>query len=297
MKTSPSSPHVSPPPNDIDCDRMAASLARSTSARAPDVGLLAKRRESTEVERLSNDGERLVPRAPFGVAELVRHRSSYLFFKSVIEADMAREPKGSTVSVVDLACGVGHGCATIAELPRTRVLGVDRSAAAIAYARQTYGRPNVEYDVADLWEYVTRIPVFEYVVSRGSLEHVPRGIELAASIRPRRRLMFDVPYAEPRGANPHHCIHDIREDAFVGFRNVEIFYEDLWGVVYDETRRPRRPNLIMCISSSDGVPPVRESLSFPVRAWRPETRLDRLRLLHERGVALGGRVKRAVTRA
>jgi hypothetical protein len=45
------------------------------------------------------------------------------------------------------------------------------------------------------------MPVFDYAVSRGVLEHMPDGLRLANGTRWRYRLLFDVPYDEPGEAN------------------------------------------------------------------------------------------------
>ncbi len=259
-------------------------------------GARAGRRLTPEEEEIFNAGERLIPGVSMGVAEVVRHRSSYLFFRRVLEADRERDVWRDSVSVADLGCGVGHGCALLAEIPGARVVGYDNSRTTLAYAESHYAAPNVDYELADLPDLVPRLPMFDYVVSRGSLEHVDDGIELARQVPRRLRLIFDVPYGEARGVNPHHRVHDVREDAFRDFPNSELFFQDLWGVVYDEVTKPRQPNMIVCISSADGLPAAAEGFTFPLPAWRPASPGDRLRFLQERGIVLGGRAKRRLTR-
>ena len=254
---------------------------------------MPRRPLTPDEEAIFNGGERLIPGVSMGVAEVVRHRSSYLFFKRVIEGDLAVRPEPrAPVMVADLGCGVGHGCCTIADIPDTRVVGFDNSPLTLDYASRYYARPNVAYELADLAELVPRMDEYDYVVSRGSIEHVDDGLELARSIPARCRVMFDVPYAEPRGVNPHHRVHDVREEAFAAFENAELFFQDLWGTMYDSAHTPRRPNMIMCVWTRADLPPVTERSSFPIRGWRPDSAAERLRLVYERGIVYGGRMKR-----
>lgn len=212
-----------------------------------------------------NEGERLIPNVTHNHNELVRHRSSYVFWRAVVELDLPglREP----VTIVDLGCGVGHGCVTLAEIPGTQVVGVDRSAESLEYAARYYARPNIDYMRADLVEYMPSMPPFDYAVSRNAMEHIPDGLELVRQSSWRQRLMFDMPYAEAEGVNPHHIVHDMQEDAFGRFEDAELFFQDLAGVTYDRRRKPERPNIIMCIASRPGLARVSRELCFPIDGW------------------------------
>ena len=272
----------------------------SSEAACGRIGTLpaVARRELTEEEQaIFNAGERLIPGVSMGVAELVRHRSSYLFFRRAIEDDLALLDPRAPITVADLGCGVGHGCCTIAEAPGTHVVGFDNSRQTLDYARRHYARPNVEYELADLAELMPRLREYDYVVSRGALEHVPRGLDLVRSIRARFRIMFDVPFGEAADANPHHQVHDVREDAFAGFADTELFFQDLWGTMYDRPHKPRRPNMIMSVMTRGVLPPLTSRLEFPIEPWRPAARRDELRLLLERAVVFGGMTKRRLSRA
>ena len=224
-----------------------------------------------ELEKaIYNEGERLIPFVTHDMAEVVRHKSSYAFFRMVIDSDRKQLRPATPATVVDLGCGVGHGCFDVAQARNTRVTGIDRSAECVRYAGMKYPAPNVEYRVEDLTAFVPRMPEFDYVISRGVLEHIPGGLDLAIKSRWRRRLMFDVPYDEPEG-NPHHLLLRLKEEQFAAFPRAELFYEDLQGVIYDAARKPPKPNMIMCVCSAEGLPSVGESLRFPLAAWSPET--------------------------
>lgn len=221
-------------------------------------------------QRIYNEGERLIPFVTHDMGEVVRHKSSYAFFRRVIETDRARLRADGPTCVVDLGCGVGHGCFDVAQAPGTRVTGIDRSAECVRYAAMKFPAPNVEYRVEDLVEFVPRMPEFDYVVSRGVLEHIPGGLELAVRSRWRQRLMFDVPYDEPEG-NPHHLLLRLREEQFAAFPRAELFFEDLQGVIFDASQKPVQANMILCVCSAEGLPSVAKMLGFPMAAWSPDT--------------------------
>jgi SAM-dependent methyltransferase len=230
-------------------------------------------RQLTPLEQaIYNDGERLIPGVTHDLAEFVRHRSSYIFFQKVIKSDLAIIGKESKpVRIADLGCGVGHGCQTLSEIPGSHVVGVDSFPESLEYARVYYARTNITYQLANLKEFIPAMQEYDYVVSRGVFEHVPNGFHLALSAKWRFRLLFDVPYDEPQGTNPHHVLNGIREEAFSEFDRVELFFQDLEGAIYDTQHKPSRPNMIICVCSHPDLPKVCTShISFPLRAWQPQ---------------------------
>ncbi len=230
-------------------------------------------RELSPLEkRVFNEGERLIPGITHNVDELIRHRNSYVFWKKIIEYDIAQGlVQSEKITIIDFGCGVGHGCLTLAEIPDVHVVGVDNSAEVVEYAKQNYSKPNIDYEVADLQEYTETMPEVDYVVSRGVLEHIPDGLKIANTSKWQRRLLFDVPYRETTG-NPHHVLHNIDETHFENFKNVELFYQDLQGYIYDATTKSDdpAPNMIMCASRADTLSSVSKLFStFPLRPWYP----------------------------
>lgn len=220
--------------------------------------------------RLHNEGERLIPGVTHNLDEVRRHKSSYAFFRRLIECDIAGGAVAAPVRIVDFGSGVGHGCETLSRIPGSQVVGVDISQDCLDFARLHYGAPNINYEIADLSAYPAIMPEFDYVVSRGVLEHVPSGLEVARTSRWTRRLMFDVPYDED-AENPHHVVHRIREDAFADFPGRELLYQDLSGAMYDAARKPSKPNMIMCVCTGPGLGRVADSgIRFPVPAWHPD---------------------------
>ena len=222
-----------------------------------------------------NAGERLVPYVSHDEAELVRHRSSYAFFHAVISADLIRQAgDDNKFRIVDLGFGSGYGCALLASLPGTLITGVDNRPECEIFARQYYQRPNVNYLIKDLRIFIPEAEPFDYVVSRGVLEHVPDGLSLIKHIKYRRRVMIDVPYDEAPG-NEHHILTGIKEDAFSDFANCELFYEDLEGRIFDQDRRPEKSNMIMVVMSSPDLPKVQSLFAYPLPPVR-DTKLEML---------------------
>jgi SAM-dependent methyltransferase len=229
-----------------------------------------RRRTLSALEaKIDNGGERLIPGVTQDMAELVRHRNSYLFFKQVIENDIATQKVIGPVSIVDLGCGVGHGCATLSKIDNTRIVGVDSSAESVEYAKAHYARDNVVYQVADLLEHIPSMQEFDYVVSRNVFEHLPGGLDLAMSAKWRHRLLFDVPYDEPAGRNPHHVVHRIREESFAQYPRVDLLFQDLDGIVYDHGRKPAESNVIICVRSRPGLETAVSGIGFPFLAFKP----------------------------
>lgn len=232
-----------------------------------------RRKMSPEEEKIYNDGERLVFGLGNDVYEDIRHRSSYVFFRKVIDNDMQLRdnagpdtPNTTPVTIIDLGCGVGHGCETLSEITHSIVTGVDISDETLDYARSIYARPNIGYSKVNLVDFIPQMPEFDYVVSRNVFEHIPKGIELASLTRWRKRLIFDVPYNEAPG-NRHHVLFGIREET-VASLEAELFYQDLYGVIYDRKTKPAHPNIMICICSHPDLPKVTGQIQFPFPAWR-----------------------------
>ena len=230
-----------------------------------------------------NDGERLVPYVSHNDAELVRHRSSYSFFHSVISADLLSHPIcGEKVTVADLGFGSGYGCALLSSLPESEITGIDIGKECEIFARQYYPRSNVTYRIENLASYIPEAAPFDYVISRGVLEHVPDGLKLFRRIKFQRRLMIDVPYDEAPG-NEHHVLTGITEEAFAGLSNCEFFYEDLDGRIFDAVGKPEKSNMLMVVLSSPELPAVSSLFEFPLQPVQ-DNELELLSAVKAKGV-------------
>jgi len=214
-------------------------------------------------QMIYNEGERLVPYVSHDEDELVRHRSSYAFFHKVITADLATLPQDlADISIADLGFGSGYGCALLSSLPKSQITGVDIGMECKIFAEQYYSRSNVNYLIEDLTRFVPEMEPFDYVVSRGVLEHVTDGLNLVKLIKFRRRVIIDVPFDESPG-NRHHILTGIKEDTFASLANCEIFYEDLSGQIFDAAHKPEKPNMIMIVLSSPELRAVNDLFEFP----------------------------------
>jgi len=148
--------------------------------------------------------ERLVPDAleagdATGRATLALHLERYEF--------AARQlPPGR---VLDIACGAGYGTKLLAEraAAASLVLGVDRDAAAIDYARSRYGGAGIEFRVADALGFHEE-DGFAGIVSLETVEHLDEPERflagLAGMLRPGGVLVASVPTTPSVDLNPHH---------------------------------------------------------------------------------------------
>jgi SAM-dependent methyltransferase len=185
--------------------------------------------------RIYNNGERLIPGLTHDLPELIRHRSTYAFYRKIIALDQELT-SDKPIRILDLGCGVGYGCAELSGIPNSTIIGVDMSPEAIEFARANYARDNVSYLVANIEDFVQKAETFEYVVSRHVLEHVRQGLGLCSQLKWTKRLLVDVPFQEKAGVNPHHLVAEIDEVSFNPDPTSRFFYQDLSGVIFD--RRP-----------------------------------------------------------
>lgn len=223
--------------------------------------------QPAQYEEIFNNGERLVPGESHDLAEIIRHKSSYRFFRHIIDSDL-QKLSGNKVRILDLGCGVGHGAFSLSDLPGVEIVGLDPSAEAVQYARLNYHAPNISYVVADAEAYLQRGEKFDYIVSRHALEHVENGLGLARRYNFTRRLMINVPYLEPEG-NIHHKLHAISYASFVNYDGAEYFFEDMEGVTDTAPEKLGFANSIICILTVDSSTKVSDIVQFPFAAWQP----------------------------
>jgi SAM-dependent methyltransferase len=113
--------------------------------------------------------------------------------------------------VLDAACGVGYGTAYLAEAADT-VVGVDVDETAVAYARERYARPNVEYLAEDLLDLSLPDASFDAVVSFETIEHVPDQERYLAHVkrvlRPNGFYVVSTPRADVTNMQPENPFHE-----------------------------------------------------------------------------------------
>lgn len=213
---------------------------------------------------LTNNGERLVPGYSHNLAEVVRHKSSYKFFKEIIEHDRKfAEP----IRILEIGCGTGHGTQMLSDIPNCTILAIDVEEDAIAFANQHFSAPNITYKHASLSDIKTT-EIFDYILSRHSFEHIENIFSEILNYKPRYRLMANVPYKEPPG-NIYHVYLNIDESMFNDWPCPDFFYEDLDGVTYTRNDYANL-NSIVCVSSFDSsLDKISDVFNFPFPPWKP----------------------------
>jgi SAM-dependent methyltransferase len=144
------------------------------------------------------------------------HFARYLF-----AARLARHKR-----VADLGCGAGYGTAELAKTAES-VVGIDRSEEALAYARETYSAPNVEFHRADCRD--TGLPAgsLDLVVAFELVEHLDDAPallrEAARLLAAGGQLVVSTPnrdyYNESRGGSGPNPFHR-REYSLAEFRDL-----------------------------------------------------------------------------
>ena len=120
--------------------------------------------------------------------------------------------------VLDCSCGVGYGTALMAEETGddVRFVGADVSDEAIAYARERYAHPRIEFIQADGCT-LSDEEGFDTIVTLETIEHVPDYRAFVANLvtllKPDGRIIASVPYTPSVDGNPHH-LHDFTRGSF-----------------------------------------------------------------------------------
>lgn len=175
----------------------------------------------------------------------------------------------SGARILDIACGVGYGTEILRAAGAREVVGVDRDAGALGYARARYGAPTVTFQEGDAESFSDDEP-FDLVVSLETVEHVrePAGFLalLARLLRPGGHLIASVPTSPSTDINPYH-LHDFSE------RRFRSLLTRLGLEIVDQLSQTQSMPLGSLLSTARGIRPVRSRLpSFYVRSphllWR-----------------------------
>ncbi len=219
----------------------------------------------TDLEvKVWNQGERLIPGRTHNDDEIRRHKSSYEFFRQAILRDIEHGDAKSPY-ILELGFGAGFGAAMLADIPESSIYAIDISEECLEYATINYNRPNIDYAIFDIFTFLHKSNIsFDYVVSRNVLEHIENGLDIIIQAKWTKRIIFDVPYAEPAGNNNHHALTNITEMHFQQWPGVEIFYQDLAGTIYDRQQKPQKPNIIIGALSHGNLNPLNTIMNFPI---------------------------------
>jgi len=177
--------------------------------------------------------ERIVPDdAPPGVVAL--HLKRYDFAKRYCDG----------AEVLDAGCGVGYGSAHLAQAA-AKVVGVDVSPEAIAYACAHYVGPRTSFEVMDVTALEFPDASFDVVCSFETLEHLrepPFAVREAARVlRAGGVYVVSTPRAERTCSSPDNPFHEV-EYSPADFRTLlrERFESvELYGQRRLQTRRHR----------------------------------------------------------
>jgi SAM-dependent methyltransferase len=146
--------------------------------------------------------------------------------------------------VLDAGCGVGYGTSYLAAAAR-RVVGVDRDESAIAYARERYARPNVEFRVGNLQGLELPDAAFDAVCSFETIEHVADTDaylhEMARVLRPAGVFLVSTPNARESTRTPDNPFHEFELSAadFEALLGGRFEHVELYGQRRLQTRRHR----------------------------------------------------------
>jgi trans-aconitate 2-methyltransferase len=143
--------------------------------------------------------------------------------------DLVARIQADPRTVVDLGCGPGNLTALLAERwPQAQLRGVDSSAEMIASARRDL--PGLDFEVADLREWLARGERADVVISNATLQWLPDHVELLPSLAEAAGewLAFQVPgnFGEPS--------HTIRTELAAE----PAYAEHMRGVAVPSSREP-----------------------------------------------------------
>ena len=182
---------------------------------------------ATEVRIATAGGERQASPSLEGIR--ADHRGRYAFAIQFIVQG---------AQVLDLACGVGYGSYMIANrTPCERIVSVDSSKDAIAYASKYYNSPKIDYRLGDCLSIVLEPKGFDIVLCFETIEHITNERQLLEkfhqTLKPQGRLLCSTPNQRripfSSDTHPFHLRHYTPEE-FMRLLEVSGFHiEQLWS--------------------------------------------------------------------
>ena len=195
-------------------------------------------------------GERVIP-DQVNVDLLNEHLARYMF--------AARMAAGKRV--LDAGCGAGYGAAEMARTAE-RVVGIDCSAEAVAFAREHYQGANLEFQKASCAALPFAAASFDLVAAFEIIEHLDHWREFLLEVRrvlaPGGRFIVSTPnrlyYTESRGAtgaNPFH-VHEFDFEEFR--RELKLFFPHVSMYLENHTEGMTFQPHLVGIEGADGIP-------------------------------------------
>jgi SAM-dependent methyltransferase len=187
-------------------------------------------------------GERVVP-GKVDPDLFNEHLCRYHFARPLVEGRYA----------LDIGCGTGYGTAVLAQSAR-RVLALDVSAESVAFAKENYAAPNVDFLVSDCRQIPLGAETVDAAVCFEVIEHLVEQTTLLQEIRrvlrPHGVLVISTPnriyYTEERKeTNPFH-VREFDFDEFLAFlkgsfAQVEMAFQNHVASLYVGDPRQQRP--------------------------------------------------------
>ncbi len=216
-------------------------------------------------------GERVIP-GEVDIDLLNEHMARYAF--------AARLARGKRV--LDAGCGAGYGSAELARIAEA-VVGIDRAAEAVSFARAHYALPNLTFEQASCTALPHADAAFDLLVAFEVIEHLEDWraflLETRRVLAPNGQFIVSTPnrlyYTESRGttgANPFH-VHEFDFAEFTKELNLVFPYVTMFleNHVEGVTFQPNEAGNTVEVRVEPGEPVPDESHFFvAVCAHRPQ---------------------------
>jgi 2-polyprenyl-3-methyl-5-hydroxy-6-metoxy-1,4-benzoquinol methylase len=114
------------------------------------------------LEKIEYENERIDPDKAKGTPSMEKHAARYHFAKKYVRGKR----------VIDVGCGPGYGSDILASAGAEIVVGIDNSEKGLSYAREKYGRENLEFKLLDCMKTGLENSEFDVAVSFELIEHL-----------------------------------------------------------------------------------------------------------------------------